>query len=91
MSSLKEFVAGTIVDALLPLLRRSLTDVVVEVLDERKTPNRTEYQEVRNVVDELRGKLNRAARKPADTDDLKGLATRLDELEARLQAVEGDS
>jgi len=89
MSSLKEFVAGTIVDALLPLLRRPLTDVIVEVLDERKTPNRTEYQEVRNVVDDLRGKINRASRK-TETDDLESLATRLDALEARLQALEGD-
>ena len=89
MSSLKEFVAGTIVDALVPLLRRPLTDVIVEVLDERKTPNRTEYQEVRNVVDDLRGKINRASRS-TEPDDLAGLATRLDALEARLQALESD-
>jgi len=87
MSSLKEFVTGTIVDALVPLLRRPLTDVIVEIMDQRKTPNRSEYQEVRNVVDDLRGKLNRALRK-FDSSDLEGLSARISDLEARLKAME---
>ncbi len=87
MSSLKEFVTGTIVDALVPLLRRPLTDVIVEIMDQRKTPNRSEYQEVRNVVDDLRGKLNRATRK-FESSDLEGLSARISDLEARLKAME---
>ena len=85
MSSLKEFLAGTVVDTAISALRRPLSDAVLDVLDARKVPNRTEFKELRNVVDELRGKINRAKR-VTDGLDPEAIMARLDAIEARLDA-----
>lgn len=54
-SSLKDFVLSVLSDALMPVFRVALADVVYEALNEREVPNRSDYQELRDLVNKMRG------------------------------------
>jgi hypothetical protein len=45
MGATRDYLLSSIVDGLLPLLKRPVEDVVYEVLDRRKVPTHTEFEE----------------------------------------------
>ena len=82
MRSTTDFVAATLADLLLPLVRRPVEDVILETLDQRQVPNRTDFKELRDLVNSLRGQLTGAV------GGVKKLADQLEELEDRVLALE---
>ena len=60
MSSARDFVTSSMADALLPSLKRSFEDVVYETLDQRAVPTRTDFKELRDQLNSLRGQLTGA-------------------------------
>lgn len=103
MSSTRDFIAATLSDGALPILRRPVEDVIYETLDRRQIPNRTDFKELRDLVHSLRGQVSGVTggmRRLADrneeiVDQLDALeegidvaAARMSGLEARLAAVE---
>ncbi|MEC7948775.1 MAG: hypothetical protein VX265_14505 [Myxococcota bacterium] len=82
MGSTKDFVAATVADAMLPWFRRPVEDVIYETIDRRQIPNRTDFKEIRDLVNNLRGQLTGA------TGGVKRLAETADELEEQLEAME---
>ncbi len=82
MSSTTDFIAATLADALLPFFRRPVEDVIIETLDERQIPNRTDFKELRDLVNSLRGQLTGA------TGGVKKLADQLEELEDRIDELD---
>lgn len=82
MGSTTDFVAATVADALLPAMRRPLEDVILETLDQRQVPTRSDFKEMRDLVNTLRGQLTGA------TTGVKKLADRTEAVEDALTAVE---
>lgn len=89
MGSTKDFVAATVADAMLPWFRRPVEDVIYETIDRRQIPNRTDFKEIRDLVNNLRGQMTGATggvkRLAESTEELE---EQLDELSARLDALE---
>jgi hypothetical protein len=96
MGSTRDFISATLTDSLLPILRRPVEDVIYETLDNRQIPSRTDFSDLRDVVDGLRGQVSGAtqgikrlmASASDEGPDITGLDTRLLAIEARLTAIE---
>ena len=58
MGSTKDFVAATVADAMLPWFRRPVEDVIYETIE--SDPNRTDFKEIRDLVNNLRGQMTGA-------------------------------
>lgn len=82
MGTTRDFLASGLADTLLPLLRRSMEDTVYEIMDERQVPTRTDFKEVRDLVNALRGQVGGA------TKGVERVVARLDKLEARIAKLE---
>lgn len=82
MSTTRDFFASALADMLLPLFRRSTEDAVYETLDQRQVPTRTDFKEVRDLVNSLRGQVS------GTTKGIERIMARIDELEARVEAAE---
>ena len=82
MGSTKDFVAATVADAMLPWFRRPVEDVIYETIDKRQIPNRTDFKELRDLVNNLRGQLTGA------TGGVKRLAEAIDDIEDQMQSLE---
>jgi hypothetical protein len=89
MGMSRDFVTSTLADAILPLLKRSMEDVVYETLDDRSIPTRADFKDLRDLVDSLRGQVS------GTTSGVRRLAEerstnkgRLAAIEARLSAIE---
>jgi polyhydroxyalkanoate synthesis regulator phasin len=67
---------------MLPLFQSTLEDIVYEVLNEREIPNRTQFSEVRDVVNNLRGPVSSA------TSAIKKLEKRITDLERRVDELQ---
>ena len=82
MGTTRDFLASGLADTLLPLLRRSMEDTVYETLDDRQVPTRTDFKEVRDLVNALRGQVGGA------TKGIERVVARLDRIEARIAKLE---
>lgn len=60
MSSRRDFLRSVVTDSMLPTVRQLLQDVVMEVINERQIPTRTDYKELRDVVNGMRGQTSSA-------------------------------
>ena len=67
---------------MLPVFRQTLEDVVMEVLSERQVPSRTDFHELRDLVNSMRSSVSSTA------NAMKAIDTKLQELETRIQALE---
>ncbi len=76
MGWISDFIYSSISDTLLPVMRPLLEDVVFEVLGDRQVPTRTDFREVRDLVNGMRGSVSTAV------NTTKKLETRLAVLEA---------
>jgi len=82
MGTTRDFIASGIADLLLPLLRRSMEDSVYETLDTRQVPTRTDFKEVRDLVNNLRGQVT------GTTNGIERIVGRMAALNTRLDALE---
>lgn len=80
MSSRRDYVRSVVTDAMLPVTRQLLQDVVMEVLTDRQVPTRTDYKELRDVVNGMRGQASGAA------SGVKKLRKQVDALTEALEA-----
>ena len=89
MGATRDFVAATFADAFLPAFRRPVEDIIYETLDRRQIPTRTDFKEMRDLLNTLRGQVSGATNGVRKlVDRLTGTEDRLEELEARLDAME---
>ena len=89
MGATRDFVAATVADALLPTFRRPVEDIIYETLDRRQVPTRTDFKEMRDLVNSLRGQASGTAsgvRKLAERSE--DIEETLDQIEARLERME---
>jgi predicted nucleic acid-binding Zn-ribbon protein len=82
MGSLSDFIRSASSDSMLPFLQQALTDVVMEVLNERQVPTRTDFRELRDVVNKMRSSVT------ATTTAVKKMEAQLVAMEQRLAALE---
>lgn len=82
MGTTRDFLVSSLSDILLPMFRRSMEDAVYETLDTRQIPTRTDFKEVRDLVNNLRGQVS------GTTNGIERIMGRIDELEAKLDALE---
>ena len=82
MSSLTDFALSVFSDALLPFFRQAFEDVVYETLNDRKVPTRTDFIELRDLVNRMRGQASSAV------NSAKKLGVRASDLEEKLQRCE---
>jgi hypothetical protein len=82
MGTTQDFFANAMTDMLLPLLQRTLEDSVYETLDTRQVPTRTDFKEVRDLVNNLRGQVT------GTTNGIERIVARMSAIEARLDALE---
>lgn len=90
MSSSRDFVNATLADRLVPLLRRPVEDLIYETIDKRQIPSRTDFKELRDLVNQLRGQLTGATggvKRLADS--VEGLEEALEPVQARLAVLDG--
>ncbi len=60
MASRRDYLRSVLTDALLPVTQQLLADTVMEVLNERKVPTRTDFQDLRDTVNAMRGQVSTA-------------------------------
>ena len=94
MGTTRDFIASALADIILPMLRNSTEDAVYETLDKRQVPTRTDFKEVRDLVNSLRGQVSGTSkgieRIVARIDDLEEQITKLEENQKRvLHATKG--
>lgn len=85
MGTSRDFISSGIADMLLPLFRRSMEDAVYETLDSRQIPTRSDFKELRDLVNNLRGQVT------GTTSGIERIMARIDALEARVVAVESQA
>ena len=76
MGVTKDFITATIADALTPTFRRPVEDLIYETLDRRQIPTRTDFKEIRDIVNSLRGQVSGA------TNGLQQLSVQIEALDA---------
>lgn len=90
MGSARDFLSSSVADAILPALRRPFEDVVYETLDNRQVPTRTDFKELRDQVNSLRGQITGATGGAGRVaEQVEALEERLDALSARIDALSG--
>jgi chromosome segregation ATPase len=97
MGATRDFVSATVADALLPAFRRPVEDIIYETLDRRQVPTRTDFKEMRDLLNSLRGQVSGASNgirkvveQAEETEDLiDQLSERLDTIEAHVKKLEG--
>ena len=60
MAWIADFLYSSISDTLLPVVRPLLEDVVYDILNDRQIPTRTDYREMRDLVNDMRGAVSTA-------------------------------
>ena len=58
MGSTRDFLRSALTDALLPVTRQLLEDVVMELLTDRQVPSRSDFQDLRDLCNSLRGQVS---------------------------------
>lgn len=74
MGVTKDFIKATIADALTPTFQRPMEDLIYETLDRRQVPTRSDFTELRDLTNNLRGQVSGAIQ------SLKSLSQQYEEL-----------
>ena len=91
MSSLSDFVFSSASNKLLPYIRSLLEDVVYDALNDREVPNRTDYAELRDLVNKLRAEASSSKNKAKKSlETVNTLQERVEKLEKQLNDLAGD-
>ena len=98
MGVTKDFIMATIADAMTPTFRRPMEDLIYETLDRRQIPTRTDFKELRDLVNNLRGQVSGSVQsvralhskleEVEDQGESEDLAEHLKPLEDKLQQLE---
>lgn len=98
MGVTKDFIMATIADAMTPTFRRPMEDLIYETLDRRQIPTRTDFKELRDLVNNLRGQVSGSVQsvralhskleEVEEQDESEDLAEHLKPLEDKLQQLE---
>ena len=75
MGVTKDFIMATITDAMTPTFRRPMEDLIYETLDRRQIPTRTDFKELRDLVNNLRGQVS------GSVQSVRALHSKLEEVE----------
>ena len=62
MGSTLDFISATMADAISPKLRRPVEDIIYETIDRKQIPTRTDFSELRNIVNSLRSQSTNSTR-----------------------------
>jgi septal ring factor EnvC (AmiA/AmiB activator) len=81
LGSTRDYLRSIVTDAALPVSRQLLEDVVMETLTDRQVPNRTDYKELRDTVNQMRGQASNAA------SGTRKVEKRMAKLEAQITAL----
>ena len=85
MGTTRDFIVSALADTLLPMFSRSMEDAVYETIDKRQIPTRTDFKEVRDLVNNLRGQVTGTTSGiQRIVDQIETLSSRIDALEARI-------
>lgn len=82
MGTTRDFISSTLVDAMLPAIRRPVEDIVYETLDRRQVPSQNDFKEVRQLLHQLGDETD--TRKRA----VEQLSHHIDRIERRFQELE---
>jgi hypothetical protein len=82
MGSTRDFITATLADAIAPSFRRPVEDIIYETLDRRQIPTRTDFKELRDIINTLRSQGSGA------TNGIKKLKDGLDEIEENFCEME---
>ena len=82
MGVTKDFIMATIADAMTPTFRRPMEDLIYETLDRRQIPTRTDFKELRDLVNNLRGQVS------GSVQSVRSLHSKLEEVEEQLDNSE---
>ena len=88
MSAFRDFVAASLADIATPGLRRPVEDIIYETLDRRQIPSRTDFHEIRDLLNGLRGQVSGAVNgltRLIESDRENG--ERLDQLEEQFEQL----
>ena len=75
MGSARDFISATLADAIAPTFKRPVEDIIYETLDRRQIPTRTDFKELRDLINNLRSQTT------GSTNGIKKLKEGLDDLE----------
>ena len=82
MGTTRDFIVSALADTLLPMFSRSMEDAVYETIDKRQIPTRTDFKEVRDLVNNLRGQVT------GTTSGIQRIVDQIETLSARIDAME---
>ena len=82
MGVTKDFIKATITDAMTPTFRRPMEDLIYETLDRRQIPTRTDFKELRDLVNNLRGQVS------GSIQSVRSLHNKIEELEENMDDSE---
>jgi hypothetical protein len=92
MSTLKDFITSSLSDFTTPAIRRPVEDIIYETLDRRQVPTRTDFHELRDIANGLRGQLSSSTQGIKQILEAeKDMVSRLDELEIALEHFKNTS
>jgi hypothetical protein len=82
MGSSRDFITATIADAIAPSFKRPVEDIIYETLDRRQIPTRTDFKELRDIINNLRSQTT------GSTNGIKKLKEGLDDIEESFCGLE---
>lgn len=82
MGSTRDFITATLADAIAPSFKRPVEDIIYETLDRRQTPSRTDFKELRELLQSLR------AQNTGFSSGIKKIKEGLDDLEESMHNLE---
>lgn len=85
MGVTKDFIKATIADAMTPTFRRPMEDLIYETLDRRQIPTRTDFKELRDLVNNLRGQVS------GSIQSVRTLHSKLEDLEDQIEDSESSN
>ena len=92
MSTFKDFIASSLSDFTTPAIRRPVEDIIYETLDRRQVPTRTDFHELRDIANGLRGQISSSTQGIKQILEAeKDMVARIDHIEHAIQNMEGQT
>ena len=92
MSTFKDFIASSLSDFTTPAIRRPVEDIIYETLDRRQVPTRTDFHELRDIANGLRGQISSSTQGIKQILEAeKDMMARMDHIEETIQNMEGQT
>ena len=92
MSTFKDFIASSLSDFTTPAIRRPVEDIIYETLDRRQVPTRTDFHELRDIANGLRGQISSSTQGIKQILEAeKDMVARIDHIEETIQNMEGQT